>query len=222
MKGFKSFGDIYKLMILFNIMKKKRMEKDKKENFVCSNFRKGLMFVKETKNYIWFSLIVFFVIAILGYFFPIFFEKQILDLIKGLIEKTKGLGTFELIRFIFINNLGSSFFALFLGIFFGIFPIGVLVANAYVLGYVASKSVGVGGIGILWKLLPHGIFEIPAIIISIAIGLRLGMFLFVSKKRNFAEFKKLIIDAFRVFVLIVIPLLVLAAIIEGALIVLLE
>ncbi|MEK6936005.1 MAG: stage II sporulation protein M [Nanoarchaeota archaeon] len=203
-------------------MKKKRMEKDKKENFVCSNFRKGLMFVKETKNYIWFSLIVFFVIAILGYFFPIFFEKQILDLIKGLIEKTKGLGTFELIRFIFINNLGSSFFALFLGIFFGIFPIGVLVANAYVLGYVASKSVGVGGIGILWKLLPHGIFEIPAIIISIAIGLRLGMFLFVSKKRNFAEFKKLIIDAFRVFVLIVIPLLVLAAIIEGALIVLLE
>ena len=202
-------------------MVKKRVEKKEKENFIYRNFKKALSFVKTCKNYIWFCLIFFFAIAVFGYFFPIFFQKQIIQLIQELIKKTVGLGTLDLIRFIFINNITSSFFALFLGIFFGIFSLGVLIANAYVLGYVASKSVMVGGIGILWKLLPHGIFEIPAIMISIAVGLKLGMFFFVSKNKTWKEFRGLLADAFRVFVLIVIPLLVIAAIIEGSLIIIL-
>jgi stage II sporulation protein M len=66
-------------------------------------------------------------------------------------------------------------------VFFAITPLVVLVVNGYVLGFVANKSVGSQGILVLWRLMPHGIFEIPAIIISIAVGIRLGMFLFVYK-----------------------------------------
>jgi len=149
--------------------------------------------------------------------FPVFFEEQILDLIKDIIAQTEGLGGLELIRFIFVNNLKSSFFAMLLGIFFGIIPFMIILVNGYVLGFVANKTVSSEGFFVLWRLLPHGIFELPAVFISAAIGLKLGLFLFVSKDKSWKEFKKWIVDAFRIFVFIVIPLLVVAAIIEGGL-----
>ena len=63
------------------------------------------------------------------------------------------------------------------------------------------------GIFILWRLLPHGIFEIPAILISTSLGIRLGT--------DFKNFKKNLKSAIRVFLLIIVPLLVIAGIIEG-------
>lgn len=198
---------------------KKRLSFDRINKFVYSNFRLSLDYIKKIKNYIWFSVILFFGIGILGYIFPVFFEEQILAMIAELIEKTEGMGTLELIRFIFINNLKSGFFAMIFGIFLGIVPLIVNVMNGYVLGFVASKTVALEGILVLWRLLPHGIFEIPAIMISVGLGLRLGLFLFVSKNKTWKEFKKWGVDSFRTFVFIVIPLLVIAGIIEGILII---
>ena len=197
---------------------KKRMSWDNLNKFVYRNFRLSLDYLKKTKNYFWFSLILFFCIGILGYLFPVFFEEQILTMIAELIEKTEGLGVLELTKFIFINNLKSGFFAMIFGVFLGIVPLVVNILNGYVLGFVASKAISVEGVLVLWRLLPHGIFEIPAIMISIGLGLRLGLFLFISKNKNWKEFKKWVGDSFRVFVFIVVPLLVLASIIEGVLI----
>ena len=197
---------------------KKRMSWDRINKFVSENFRLSLDYLKKTKNYFWFSLVLFFGVGIFGYLFPVFFEEQILKMIIELIEKTEGLGGLELIRFIFINNLKSGFFAMIFGIFLGIVPFIVAIMNGYVLGFVANKTISIEGILILWRLLPHGIFEIPAIMISIGLGLRLGLFLLISKNKNWKEFKKWFVDSLRVFVFIVIPLLILAAIIEGALI----
>ena len=82
-----------------------------------------------------------------------------------------------------------------------------------------AQVIGIGGIFILWRLLPHGIFEIPAIIISISMGLRLGSFLFVYHgKKKCSEFWKWIKKSSIAFLLIVIPLLVIAGLIEGILI----
>ncbi len=106
-----------------------------------------------------------------------------------------------------------------LGIFLGFVPLVVAVVNGYVLGFVASKTVAVEGWLILWRLLPHGIFEIPAVLISIALGLKLGSFLFTSKNKGWKEFWKWIKDVVRVFIFVIIPLLVIAGIIEGLLIV---
>jgi len=198
---------------------KKGMSYNRINKFVYSNFRLSLDYIKEIKNYIWFSLILFFGVGILGYIFPVFFEKQILEMVTELIKQTENLGGLELIRFIFINNLKSGFFAMIFGIFLGIVPFVVAVMNGYVLGFVANKIVAIEGIFVLWRLLPHGIFEIPAIMISIGLGLRLGLFLFVSKNKTWKEFKKWLVDSLRVFVFIVIPLLVIACIIEGILIV---
>ena len=191
----------------------------KTSEFVYKNFKQGLNYLRRLKSYIWFSSLLFFCLALIGFMLPIFFQEQILNLIKDLISRTEGLDTLNLIRFIFINNLKSSFFAMFFGIFFGIIPLIITVVNGYVLGFVANKTVSGEGYLILWRLLPHGIFELPAVLISVALGLKLGSFLFISKNKNWKEFWEWLKDCFRVFVFIVIPLLVIAGIIEGFLII---
>ncbi len=186
--------------------------------FIYSNYKLSLKTLKNTKNYIWFVSILFILFVLLGFIFPVFFQQQILDLIRDLLKKTEGLDVWNMIRFIFINNLKSSFFAIFCGVLFGIIPLAVSVVNGYVLGFVANRTIQSEGYLVLWRLLPHGIFELPAVLISIGIGLRLGMFLFIYKgKDKLKEFGKWLLDGLRVFVFIVIPLLVLAAIIEGVL-----
>ena len=182
-------------------------------------FTKSLDYIKKSKNYIGFSLIVFFIMGFIGYLFPTLFKEQILNLIKELIEKTEGLSGLELIKFIFINNLRSSFFAMILGIFLGIVPFTVILVNGYILGFVAKVTTNEIGFLVLWRLLPHGIFEIPAIMISVGIGIKLGLFLFVYKGKNRKkEFLKGLKDSLRVFIFVIIPLLMIAAIIEGGLI----
>jgi len=39
----------------------------------------------------------------------------------------------------------------------------------------------------LWRLLPHGIFELPAVFISLGMGLKIGMFIFQKKKLELVE-----------------------------------
>ena len=190
-----------------------------KSNFIYRNFLLSLDYLKEIKNYVWFSAIVFFGFAIFGYFFPVFFVDQVKNMVEQLVKQTQGLNGLELIRFIIANNVQSAFIGALFGILFGIIPIGIIVINGYVLGFVANASVHSEGILILWKLFPHGIFEIPAILISVAVGIKLGLFLFTYKGKNkWEEFWRWILNSVRVFIFIVIPLLVIAGIIEGTLI----
>ena len=141
------------------------------------------------------------------------------------------------------------------GIVLGIFSIITAIANGYLLGFVSLLVVKQAGISVLWKLFPHGIFELPALFISLGLGLRLGFWLFYEPikfywKNNklilssfilfyfpslistllfdskfkkimgtkFEDFKNYLLNSLRVFIFVVIPLLILAAIIEGTLI----
>lgn len=206
-------------------MKKKRGKKNNSSRWnqlnvlVNKNFNGGIDFVKQSKNYIWFTVILFFVVGIFGYFYPFLFQDKLISLIEDLVGKTQDLSTLELIGFIFLNNLKSSFFSMFFGIFFAIAPLFSTIANGYILGFVSNIVVSQEGPLILWRLLPHGIFEIPAILISIGVGVKLGLFLILGPKKNRKrEFYNYIKGASKVFVFIIIPLLLIAAIIEGILI----
>ena len=175
-------------------------------------------FIKESKKFIYFTLILFFVFGILGFFVspPAAMEEKIIDFLKQILQETEGFTCFEMIKYIFFNNITIGFAGMILGIFFGIFPLWFTLQNGYVLGFVSSISVGEAGIGSLWRIIPHGIFELPAIFISLGLGIKLGSFVFYKDSRKkFNEFLK---NSLRVFIFIVIPLLVLAGIIEGFLI----
>ena len=90
------------------------------------------------------------------------------------------------------------------------------ILNGYLVGFVASMAVGSGGVIVLWRILPHGIFELPAVFISLGLGLKFGTFIF--QKKILESFRRFLWNSLRVFLLIVLPLLIIAAIIEGCLI----
>ena len=138
------------------------------------------------------------------------------EFVKELLEETSGLNMWQMIVFILNNNLKSSFIAMLLGIFLGIFSVLTAFANGYVLGFIAEKSVKVEGFSVLLRLLPHGIFELPAVVLALALGTKLGFFWLARNKKK--EFLKRLEQSLRVFLFIILPLLIIASIIEGILI----
>ena len=196
-------------------MKQKKREK---ENFFKKEYKKSFSYIRESKEFIYSIILIFFIFAVVGSIFPVpeGLNGKILEFIKEIIKKTDGLSGLELIQFIFLNNLESSFFGMIGGLFFGIFPVAVSAVNGYVLGFVSSIVVAETGFHSLWTLFPHGIFELPAIFISLGLGVRLGSFVFQKKKLK--SFNNYFWNSLRVFIFVIIPLLIIAAIIEGTLI----
>ena len=198
-------------------MKKRKKKRDKDFNFK-QEYKESWDYLKKVKNYVYIIFGIFFFFALIGFFIPIpdYLSNQILQIISELLEKTKDMTQGQLTNFIFFNNLKTSFLGMIFGVFFGIFSIVIAIANGYLVGFVASIAVQIEGVSILWKLLPHGIFELPAVFISLGLGLKLSMFVFQkNKKKALYEY---FWNSLRVFLFIVIPLLIIAAIIEGALI----
>jgi stage II sporulation protein M len=200
----------------------KKQKKKKKRQFFRDNYSKSWNYLKESKKYIYAIVIIFVIFALIGFFLPVpeALLEKILQLIQEIIEKTETMSMMELINFIFINNIKVSFIGMAAGIFFGIFPILEALANGYLLGFVAMSVVKVEGVLSLWKILPHGIFELPAVFIALGIGLRLGLHIFQKKKKR--SLKGKIIESLRLFVFVVTPLLIIAAIIEGVFIFILK
>jgi len=204
-------------------MKRKRVVKKKKKEFDIGKwYRESWEYIKDSKRFIYFIMAIFFLFFLIGFFIPVpeFIYNEIMDFIKELLLKTENMSQIDMIGFIIYNNVQSTFLAVIFGVFFGIFPLIDAVANGYMLGFVSSISVTNSGWLSLLKIFPHGIFELPAVFISLGLGLRTGMFIFQKNKRE--AFKNYALNSLKVFLLIVVPLLIIAGIIEGMLIFLLQ
>lgn len=239
-----------------------------------------LAFLKSSGKAILFITLLFLGSTLFGFLNANTLSPIIAPILKGLIEKTSGLSGLSLIIYIFINNALASFIGLVLGIFLGIFPLITTITNGVILGFVLERTVQSVSILQLWRLFPHGIFELPAVFISLGLGINLSLtmlknylvknknnkakqiagilslllslvsifvlnlstsmpnyaitlalfiigllylapfiFLFFIADKKTRKFNiKIISNALKVFFLIVIPLLVIAAIIEGLLI----
>lgn len=119
---------------------------------------------------------------------------------------------------LFFNNLR----AVALGVLYGLIPFLFLPAlplgiNAMVIGLFASYYVqnGMSLLTFLAGVLPHGIFELPALVLGIALGLCLcrGLTDYVRKNTK-GVMVPLFLNLARVFLLWIVPLLAVAAIIE--------
>jgi stage II sporulation protein M len=200
--------------------KKKSFEKNKFN--LWNEYRKSWDYIKDSGFFIFLIIGIFIFFILLGFFIPVPspIYNAIISYIKELIAKTENLSQINTILFIISNNVQSTFFSLLFGVFLGIFPLFTTIINGYVLGFVSSVSVANGGILTLWKLLPHGIFELPAVFIALGLGLRTGMFAF--QKDRIKSLRNYLVNSFRVFLLVIIPLLVIAGIIEGTLVFILK
>ncbi len=202
-------------------------KKSRNKFSIKNEYRESLRYIKESDNYIAIVVGVFALLFMLGFIFPYIAPKEALDPIllivqdwvKDILTKTENLGFLGLWSFIFQNNSMVAFLSLFSGFIFGILPIIFLFSNALFVGLISGLVVNVSGISMFWRLIPHGIFELPAIFISIALGIRFGSFIF--HKKPFDIFKYYFINSIRVFIFIILPLLLIASFIEAILITLL-
>lgn len=79
--------------------------------------------------------------------------------------------------FIFFNNAVKSIMVILLGAIFGILPAFFLLMNGLALGFVVTAAETDGGnvLGLIVRgLLPHGVIEIPAILIAAGFGMQFG------------------------------------------------
>ncbi len=181
-----------------------------------TEYRKTFEYLKSLKNFLYFVLILFILFSLIGFFvpFPESFFNYLITYLHNLLAQTKGFNYFQWFRFIFLNNTFSSFTSCFGGIFLGIPAFFSSIVNGFLIGFVSKLSVGKEGFFSLWRLFPHGIFELPAIFISFATGLKLGTFIFYKKKKDILLY--FLENNIRIFILVVIPLLFFAALIESA------
>jgi stage II sporulation protein M len=186
-------------------------------NFLKEQYTLCYKFLTESRWHIVFTLSVFALTFLIGFTFPIFFREKIFEFMAEMLLTFEGLTATQTIGFIFFNNLQASFFSIVLGVFFAIFPLITSVVNGYLIGFVTREAANTEGILIMWRLLPHGIFEIPAIIFSMGLGMKLGTDLIFKKDRK-KNFVKNFRESMRVFLFIILPLLIIAAIIEGILV----
>jgi len=199
-------------------MNKKIVKKQVKENYFIRSLKESLAFVRESKKYILWAVFIFLAFALIGFFIPVpnFILEVIREKIKSLLLETQGLDTLGLVQYIFLNNFLVCLIAILLAFIIALVPVVLALTNGYVLGYVCRVSVNQEGIFSLWKLLPHGIFELPGVLIALGLGLSIGSSLFTKNPEK--EFFRRLSLALKVLFFIVLPLLVFAAIIEGCLI----
>ena len=80
------------------------------------------------------------------------------------------------VAFLFFKNTLTVAMAFFLGPLLLIVPVMVLALNGFLLGMVANVVASqVSFAGALASLLPHGVFELPALVIASAAGIRFGI-----------------------------------------------
>lgn len=187
-----------------------------------NSYKECFNYIAKNKNFIYVIILLFIFSIFIGYFFPQLFSDYINEMLKQIVEKTKDMDVIKLFLFIFENNLKTSFMGMLLGIAFGFFPLLLSFFNGYILGYVSKGVIENEGALTLTKLLPHGIFELPAIFISFGLGLKLGFVLLSNIKNKKKEFFSNFASCLKVFIYIIIPLLLIAAAIEASLIFLIK
>ncbi len=121
---------------------------------------------------------------------------DVIDAFKSLAEKIKAieppaLQITVLFLVIFLNNAIKSLGIIIFGAVFGILPLFFIAFNGQAIGmvvYLFTREKGVSYV--LAALLPHGIIEIPVILISAGIGVKIGYRVYLSLKEGGADFKK--------------------------------
>ncbi len=172
-------------------------------------------YILSIKSYILVSSIVFLAGIILGYLLSYFFPNDVQVVVDHLKKAFEPLAQWHPIHkfiFVFLNNVSTCFLVILLGIVFGIVPIFSCLLNGEILGVLAYLYPQ----NFLIKVLPHGIIEIPAFILAVACGIKIGKLALVKilKRKKSINFRLEFTLTIRVLMKIIVPALIIAAAIE--------
>ena len=115
---------------------------------------------------------------------------------------------------IFFNNLKVCLILFIGGMTFGAVTLFVLVSNGYVIGNISGVMLRGYDLPVFAAtIVPHGIFEIAAILMAAALGLQTGRALYLDAQGRDNAGTTCLWYGTR-FVLVVVPLLIIAALVE--------
>lgn len=177
-----------------------------------------------------FSFLIFLASALLSFwigltrpeFQDLFLPEQLVEELEGKIrQRTVGEPFPDAAKplissFILTNNIQVSLLAFASGIFLGLGTLYVLIKNGLLLGALASVFTREGEDLLFWSLiLPHGILELTAIFLAATAGFLLGSAFIVPGDLSYRD--ALTVRAHEAIKLVMgtIPLLMVAAAIEG-------
>jgi len=132
---------------------------------------------------------------------------------KELTERFMALNAFTFISTVFIRNLIAVYITMCIISLWGFLPALAAIFNGLFLGWAIAHALPASYSGIAIMLVPHGIFEWPAMIIGWGVGMWKGLgYRFSSKRLTYKErFRKANI----VYFTVIFSLLFMAAVIEG-------
>lgn len=175
--------------------------------------------LKQLRIYAVVSIALFLFGAIAGGLAIIVYEEaalQLQEVLKEFVGMFRGMSRFKLFFAIFLNNSVKTLIVILLGPVLGLVPVLFLLINGAILGVAIPMVVLNKGVwaSIIW-IAPHGIIELPAIFLGTSIGIHLGLhalrrLLGKADSRLLSE----IGSGVRAYVAIILPMLLLAALIE--------
>lgn len=160
------------------------------------------------------STAIFLTSIIVGYRIGVLLEYS-LEPLRETFKPLQGLSPYILALVIFLNNSAKTLIAIVLGVTVGIVPTLFISINGLILGYVIYTALPeLGVVGLASLILPHGVFELPAVLLSTALGLLVGLEVIKKLTRREASVKTALRYSLKIYLKYVIPMLITAAVVE--------
>jgi len=149
-----------------------------------------------------------------GYYLGDTISMAFLEEIMGGLPDLAGFDVVQIFFFIVANNVTKSFFWMVLGVLGGLPPLFFAVLNGFFIGHFSYNVALDYSLGfIAAALIPHGIIEIPTVLLSSAAGMALGYAL-INRLRGQGSLRAEFGRALLLYITKILPLLILASVLE--------
>jgi uncharacterized membrane protein SpoIIM required for sporulation len=102
-------------------------------------------------------------------------KPEIIESLRGTARFLLGLPKVLLALGIFLNNSVKTFLVIVSGVLLGVVPVLFILANGFAIGFLMHLSTeSTGWLNSLLAIVPHGVFELPGVLLGASIGLMLG------------------------------------------------
>jgi stage II sporulation protein M len=159
--------------------------------------------LNEVRKYILAAVLIFVAGNILAILIPSLGER-VISAFLGYFKTFENKNVLELVVAIFLRNAFSAFFAILFGFLFGLVPVFGAAFNGIAVGAILHLNPLN-----FFKIIPHGLFELPAMFITWGLGIWCAGGLFHSPPISFRIKRSL-----NIYLSIIVPLLIIAAIVE--------
>lgn len=165
-------------------------------------------------KFIFISLTIFFLGIFIGYFSANGLRSMVEE-VESFFSPLAGLPLPILTIIILVNNIFKTFLHMILGVLFAIPPVIFALINGLILGVIGFFVVEEKGLlFLLAGILPHGILEIPALLLSCALGIKIGMSIIRKIRGENLSISSIMGSCIKFYFKTVAPLLLLAAFVE--------